>query len=88
MISNALKLLLVLYEKFMENVIDPIASVRQGGAVAVAKLLSVNNEVFPKVVAFLEESFKGLKDQSENNSKFGIWEFLSNGSFLVGSVLD
>ncbi|CAG5080421.1 Oidioi.mRNA.OKI2018_I69.PAR.g9583.t1.cds [Oikopleura dioica] len=61
----------VLYEKFMENVIDPIASVRQGGAVAVAKLLSVNGEVFPKVVAFLEESFKGLKDQSENNSKFG-----------------
>jgi len=61
----------VLYEKFMENVIDPIASVRQGGAVAVAKLLSVNVEVFPKVVSFLEESFKGLKAQTEDNSKFG-----------------
>jgi hypothetical protein len=55
----------------MENVIDPIASVRQGGAVAVAKLLSVNEEIFPKVVSFLEESFKGLKAQTEDNSKFG-----------------
>jgi len=55
----------------MENVIDPIASVRQGGAVAVAKLLSVNEQVFPKIVSFLEESFKGVKVQTEDNSKFG-----------------
>jgi len=61
----------VLYDKFLENCMDPIASVRQGGAAALATLAAANVEFFPRILSQLSFNFAGLKDQSATSTKFG-----------------
>ena len=55
----------------MENCLDPIASVRQGGAVSLAHLICANNLFFDRALETMTHHFSSLKDQSEESSKFG-----------------
>ena len=40
----------VLYEKFLENCTDPIASVRQGGACSLGYLVKANQEFLDPII--------------------------------------
>ena len=53
---------------------DPIASVRQGGAASLAVLVTHNTDLFESVVSKMKIHFGELKTQKESTKKFGSLE--------------
>jgi len=61
----------VLYEKFLENCTDPIASVRQGGACSLGYLVKANKEFLDPTIKFVRDCFEDLKNQEAGRAKNG-----------------
>lgn len=61
----------VLYQKFLENCMDPIASVRQGGATSLGYLIKANLDYLEPTIQFMKECFDDLKKQEAGRAKNG-----------------
>ena len=56
---------------FLGNLQDPIASVRQGAALAVANaVVAYPDELLPQVVEKVKAGLKGVKDQPEESARY------------------
>lgn len=59
-----------LYKLFLRNLQDPISSVRQGAAGAVANFVKAYGDALDKVLLEIEEGLKGIEKQPENTEKY------------------
>jgi len=62
----------VLFDLFFSNLTDPISSVRQGAAIALANSVrAFGNEALEKVEDKIREGLKNIKDQPVESEKYG-----------------
>eukprot|EP00088_Acartia_fossae_P034486 TRINITY_DN3539_c0_g1_i5.p1 TRINITY_DN3539_c0_g1~~TRINITY_DN3539_c0_g1_i5.p1 ORF type:complete len:776 (-),score=143.13 TRINITY_DN3539_c0_g1_i5:435-2762(-) len=62
----------VLLPLFYQNLEDPISSVRQGAAIAIANVVrAYGNEILPDLISRITAAIENLKNQPEESEKYG-----------------